>query len=60
MKEIDIINWERNKTYEWFKSFSNSTYSMNVKMDITTLVKHVKNNKESFFIYSFKRIKFYK
>lgn len=50
MKEIDIINWERNKTYEWFKSFSNSTYSMNVKLDITPLIKHVKINKESFFI----------
>ncbi len=50
MREIDTVNWERNKTYEWFKSFSNSTYSMNVRMDVSKLVRHCKNNKESFFI----------
>ena len=50
MKEIDTKNWNRSKTYEWFKSFTNTTYSMNVEMDITVLVKHVKENKQSFFI----------
>ncbi len=50
MKKIDIKNWDRLKTYEWFKSFSNSTYSMNVKMDVTKLVNHTKKTKESFFI----------
>ena len=50
MREIDILNWDRTKTYEWFKTFSNSTYSMNVRMDVTNLVKHTKDNKESFFI----------
>lgn len=50
MKEIDTNNWNRVKTYEWFKSFSNSTYSMNVKMDVTKLLKFSKNNKQSFFI----------
>lgn len=50
MKEIDTKNWNRAKTYEWFKTFSNSTYSMNVKIDVTKLVKHVKENNESFFI----------
>ena len=50
MKEIDIKKWNRAKTYEWFKTFSNSTYSMNVKMDVTKLLKHTKENKESFFI----------
>ena len=50
MREIDVEGWERLKTYEWFKSFSNSTYSMNVKMDVTALIKHVKRTKESFFI----------
>ncbi len=50
MKEIDINNWERLKNYEWFSNFSNSTYGMNVKMDVTKLVKHVKDSKESFFI----------
>lgn len=50
MKEIDINNWERLKNYEWFSKFSDSTYGMNVKMDVTKLVKHVKDKKESFFI----------
>ena len=39
MREIKLDEWERNKTFKWFKSFSNSTYSMNVKMDVTTLLK---------------------
>lgn len=47
MREIKLDEWERNKTFKWFKSFSNSTYSMNVKMDVTTLLKHTKEHKES-------------
>lgn len=50
MKEINIKKWQRNKTYEWFRKFSNSTYSMNVKMDVTKLIKYTKKNNESFFI----------
>lgn len=50
MKEIEIANWDREKTYQWFRTFSNSTYSCNVRMDVTKLVKHVKEQKESFFI----------
>ncbi len=50
MKEIDIKNWDREKNYNWFKTFSNSTYSCNVVMDVTKLVNHVKENKQSFFI----------
>lgn len=50
MKEVDTKNWNRAKTYEWFKSFTNTTYSMNVEMDITNLIKHVKENNQSFFI----------
>lgn len=50
MKEIELLNWNRLKTYEWFKTFSNSTYSMSVRMDVTQLVKHTKETKESFFI----------
>ena len=49
-EEIDVANWNRKKTFEWFKGFSNSTYSMNVKIDITQLLEHSKNNNESFFI----------
>ncbi|HAB67668.1 MAG TPA: hypothetical protein DCE23_09915, partial [Firmicutes bacterium] len=40
----------REKTYNWFKSFSNSTYSCNVVMDVTKLVMYTKEKKESFFI----------
>lgn len=50
MKEINIENWDREKTYNWFKTFSNSTYSMNVKLDVTKLLEHTRNTKESFFI----------
>ena len=48
MKKIEFEKWERNKTFEWFKNFSNSTYSMNVKMDVTNLLKHTRHNNESF------------
>lgn len=50
MKEINLLNSDRLKTYEWFKKFSNGTYSMNVRMDVSKLVKHTKKNNESFFI----------
>lgn len=50
MRKIELENWNRNKTFDWFKTFSNSTYSMNVKMDVTGLLKHTKQNNESFFI----------
>ena len=50
MKEIDTKNWNRAKTYEWFKSFTNTTYGMSVEMDITNLIKYVKKNKQSFFV----------
>ena len=50
MKEININNWERYNTYTWFKGFSNSTYGVNVLLDVTKLVKHSKENNQSFFI----------
>lgn len=50
MKEFDTTNWERNKTFEWFRTFSNSTYSMNVVMNVTKLLEHTRNTGESFFI----------
>lgn len=49
MKEIDIENWNRKNTYNWFKTFSNSTYGVNVKLNVTSLVKLSKLRKESFF-----------
>lgn len=47
---IDTKNWNRNKQYEWFKNFSNSTYAVTKKMDITNLLKYTKDNNQSFFI----------
>ncbi len=46
MKEIDINNWERYRNFLFFKEFSNTTYGMNVRMDVTKLVKHGKEKKE--------------
>lgn len=50
MKEINIEELGREKIYEFFKSFPDSTYGMNVELDVTNLVKIVKENKKSFFI----------
>ena len=50
MREVELLNWDRLKTYEWFKGFSDSTYGMNVRMDVTNLVRYIKDVKESFFI----------
>ncbi len=49
-KEIDVNNWNRKKHYEWFKTFDNPCYGMNVKMDVTNLVKYTKEKDYSFFI----------
>ena len=35
MQELDIENSLRKKTYDWFKSFKNPTYGINVTMDVT-------------------------
>ena len=50
MHEIELENWPRLKTYTWFKSFSNGTYGMNVRLDITKLLKYTKQHDQSFFI----------
>ena len=50
MKELDVESWGRLETYKWFKSFRNSTYCMNVKMDVTSIVHRAREKKESFFI----------
>lgn len=50
MKEIDIQNWNRRKQFNWFNSFSNPCYCLNVKIDCTKLVNLCKENKKSFFV----------
>lgn len=49
MKKIDIENWNRKNTYYWFKTFDDSTYGINVKLDVSLLVKLTKERNESFF-----------
>lgn len=50
MRKIEFEKTERNRTFQWFNTFSNSTYSMDVRMDVTKLLQHTKNTNESFFI----------
>lgn len=50
MHELDIENSLRKKTYDWFKSFKNPTYGINVTMDVTKLVTYSKTTNTSFFI----------
>ena len=50
MHELDIENSLRKKTYDWFKSFKNPTYGINVTMDVTKLVTYSKTTNTSSFI----------
>ncbi len=50
MKKIDVEKMGRRKTYEWFKTFKNPTYGVNVNLDVTKLVKYTKETNSSFFI----------
>ncbi|MBO7132371.1 hypothetical protein J6V85_03925 [Candidatus Saccharibacteria bacterium] len=50
MREIKLECWPRLKTYKWFKTFSDSTYGMNVRLDITKLLEHTRRHDQSFFI----------
>lgn len=50
MKKIDVDKMDRRKTYEWFKTFKNPTYGVNVNLDVTKLVKYTKETNSSFFI----------
>ncbi len=49
MKYIDIEKTNRKNTYEWFKSFRNSTYGANVDIDITKVVHLSKQRRQSFY-----------
>lgn len=49
-QKMDAKNWNRFKQYEWFKNFSDSTYGVTKKIDITKLLKYTKENEKSFFI----------
>lgn len=51
MKIIDIMTWNkaRRKSYEWFSSFSNPTYAVSARMEVTRLIELKKKFNRSFF-----------
>lgn len=49
MREV-IIPEEKRKQYEWFESFSNPCYSMDVPLDVTKIVRLAKEKDLSFFV----------
>lgn len=49
MKKIDIEHWIRKSNFDWFSTFTNPTFSFNVKVDVTDVVKYSKETKTSFF-----------
>ncbi|WP_423363072.1 CatA-like O-acetyltransferase [Mycoplasma sp. P36-A1] len=49
-KEIDLNKWDRKDHFEGYLKMANPCYGINVRIDVTKLVKRCKENKESFFI----------
>ena len=49
MRKIDVEKWNRRTNFRWFSSFSNPTFSFNVKVDVTDVVNYSKETKTSFF-----------
>ena len=49
-KIIDLNNFKKRKQYNWFKTFSNPCYGLNVKMDVTEVINYSKETHTSFFI----------
>ena len=49
-KVIDVNKRNRKTQFLYFNKFSNSTYSFNVRLDVTNIVKYSKETKTSFFI----------
>lgn len=49
-KILDKNNWVRKSQYDWFSTFANPCYGMDVKIDVTDIVNYSKNTKTSFFI----------
>ena len=49
MKIIDVNTWNRKSQYENFIKYSQPTFSLSTRLDVTNLVKYAKNNNKSFF-----------
>ena len=49
MKKIDISTWKRKETYKNFIGYTNPSFAMGTRLDVTKLVNFCKNKKKSFF-----------
>ena len=49
MRKIDIEKWNRRTNFKWFSTFTNPTFSFNVKVDVTDVVNYSKETQTSFF-----------
>jgi len=49
-KVIDVNTWYRKSQYEWFKTFSNPCYGIDLRLDVTDVVKYSKETNTKFFI----------
>lgn len=49
-ERIDLNTWKRRHTFEWFSSFSDSSYGMDADVDVTNVLKYAKEKKCSFFL----------
>jgi chloramphenicol O-acetyltransferase type A len=50
-KELDLRNYPKKNQYEWFHTFPDPTYGIDVSIDVSLLVRLSKERKESFFPY---------
>lgn len=49
VKDIDIQSWSRRQQYENFRGYTNPTFSVSTRIDVTELVTYCKEEKKSFF-----------
>ncbi len=47
-QKIDINKWERKQHYEIYRQFANARYDITLELDVTNLVRFVKENQLSF------------
>lgn len=47
-QKIDISTWERKQHYQVYRQFANARYDITLELDVTNLVRFVKENKLSF------------
>lgn len=47
-QKIDVSNWERKQHYEIYRQFANARYDITLELDVSNLVRYVKENQLSF------------